>query len=227
MARLKKTILGRLSGTVGDIVFKHSKGKNFVASRPAQYKAPSDPASIERRARFRLTTKFSGTINSVPDLKLTWAKKKPPFQSVHNYVFKSTYPYITHEDVTNAALIVPEFGFQIISDNIVIGPDNISVDLNSIGSGSGIDPLTETSMKLSYLMFMNDPVDNTSELYSFSGSISASIPVNTSDPLSFEIPLSEREKQLLAIYSSRKIFFALLTYDENEDVIRYSKTLVS
>ena len=63
MARLKKTVLGRLSGAIGDIVFREKNGKNFVGLRASSFIPGSDPGSIDRRAKFTLSTQLASIIN--------------------------------------------------------------------------------------------------------------------------------------------------------------------
>ena len=64
MATIKKTVLGRISGAVGDVVFKEKNGKNYVGVRASTFTPPSDAASIERRGKFLLSTELASAINS-------------------------------------------------------------------------------------------------------------------------------------------------------------------
>ena len=46
MARIKKTILGRISGAVGDVLFRQMHGNNYVGTRPNSFMPGKDENSI-------------------------------------------------------------------------------------------------------------------------------------------------------------------------------------
>jgi hypothetical protein len=49
MATLTNSIFGKISGSLGDVIFRHIRGKVFIVNRPAAYTVPQDAASIKTR----------------------------------------------------------------------------------------------------------------------------------------------------------------------------------
>ena len=94
MARLNKQVLGRVSGAVGDIVFRERNGKNFIGLKPSRFMPGTDEASIARRARFALNAKLASTINNNDELKSIWFNKAPSGLSSHNFILRQNYPLV-------------------------------------------------------------------------------------------------------------------------------------
>ena len=90
MAQLKKTVLGKVSGAVGDIVFRQRDGLNYIGLRPGSFTPGTNPASVARRARFALAAKASVSVNRIPALKSLWAGVLTNGISPYNYIFKQT-----------------------------------------------------------------------------------------------------------------------------------------
>lgn len=226
MATLKKTILGRLSGTVGDIVFRNKHGRNFVSSKPASFNAPSDEASLERRARFRLSIKFASSVGSIPELKEIWRTYKPTRYTTHNFIFKENYPLITHEDVSNAAMIVPSNGFINDFDSINVSQSNLRVEYTSIGSEPGIDPLVEVNLRLAGIIFLSSPVDPSSPPYSFISVLSGPVPVDLIEPLVFTASFSAQQSELVSKYQTRKALCTVISFTAENKIVNFARTFI-
>lgn len=224
MATLKKTILGRLSGTVGDLVFRNKKGRNFVSSKPASFNAPSDEASLERRARFGLTIKFATSVGSIPELKEIWRTYKPSRYTTHNFIIKENYPLITHEGISNAAMIVPPNGFLNDFDSINVSQSNLTVEYTAIGNELGIDPLVETNFRLAGIIFLSSPVDSSFQPYSFISVISGPVPVDLNEPLVFTAPFSAQQSELVSKYQTRKAFCTVISFTAENKIVNFART---
>lgn len=72
MATLSKQVLGRISGSVGDITFRQKNGTNFVSARPNSFALPTDEDSVKRREKFAFACKLSASIISIASLKAFW-----------------------------------------------------------------------------------------------------------------------------------------------------------
>lgn len=64
MAKLNKKIIGNLSGSLGDIIFKEREGSSYAATRPSKMRATNNPLTLLRRKRFRLSIKLGRAIYS-------------------------------------------------------------------------------------------------------------------------------------------------------------------
>ena len=117
MAELNKTVLGRLSGAVGDVVFRQRNGKNYVGTKPAPFMPGDDPASVARRERFAITGKLAKAINSIAIIKSLWKESTPSGLSPYLYMVQLNYPHIVDGAVSNSAYAVsPLIGGQIFDD---------------------------------------------------------------------------------------------------------------
>ncbi len=224
MATLKKTILGRLSGTVGDIVFRNKHGRNFVSSKPASFTAPSDEESLARRERFKLNIKFAAAVTSLSPLKEIWRAHKPARQTVQNFIIKENYQHISHIDVGNTALVVPATGFITEFDAINLSSSNLLVELTAIGEGAGIDPLVETTLRLSAIIFLSSPVDSSSPNYSFITVLSSPVPVNLQEGLVFNAPFSPVQTALFSQYQSAKPLCTIISFNAENKTVNFART---
>ena len=63
---------GKISGKLGDVVFRNYNGKTIICSRPGPQKKSTDPNVIARRNRFKLAVKLSGELGRIPVMKCIW-----------------------------------------------------------------------------------------------------------------------------------------------------------
>jgi len=225
MAKLKKQVLGKISGALGDIVFREVNGKNVVGMKPSSFNIPNDPDSLARRAKFALSAKLAQAINKNQKLKDIWAVKSPSGQSTHNFLIKSNYINVLPADLTNLVKLVPDAGFPVSVSSNTISSAGIEINLNSIGDNNYIDPAIEINVQMFTVLFLNDALDETVEPFKL---ISAGSPVQSlslSNPLTFNAPLIGNDELIFAKYQSQKAFSVFLTTDADGNVIHYSNTL--
>ena len=58
MAKIKKGILGGISGTVGNVVGGNWRGIDYIRSKPSSVRNPNTEAQRAQRMRFRLVMSF-------------------------------------------------------------------------------------------------------------------------------------------------------------------------
>lgn len=225
MARLNKQVLGKLKGSIGDIVFRQRNGTNYVATKPGSFNTPEDPASVDRRERFKLAVRLSSNINSVPYLNSIWSRKTGG-SSPFNFITKTNYKYMEPEGPTDLAVLVPEFGFGITVNSAGITPPQVQVVIDPIGNTAGIDPTVETTIRMVSIIYLSSPVDEFTEPYTFVTMASAGVPTDLENPLTFDIPYSNQEIQIYDAYEDALAFFALVTLDDSENPVHYSSTFI-
>lgn len=224
MATLKKTILGRVSGTIGDVVFRNKHGRNFVSSKPASFRAPSDEESLARRERFKLNVKFAVAITSLLPLKEIWRAQKPARMSVQNFIIRKNFFNITHNNVGNSSIIVPVSGFLTQTNSFNLSDSSLRAILLPVGSGSGIDPLTETIFRLCTVTYLFSPSDTSLPGNAFFTLISEPVLVDLDEPVSFEINLSPVQSALFRQYQSSRTFCVLITFNAENKIVKFSST---
>src|ERR1039457_3867033 len=69
MARLLTQVLGTMSGSVGDIVFRRRGGRSYVSAHPSGYTPRTDAATVARKKQLKTAVEIAKNINSIPLLK--------------------------------------------------------------------------------------------------------------------------------------------------------------
>jgi hypothetical protein len=226
MAQLNKQVLGRLKGSVGDIVFRQRNGKNYAAIKPGSFMPGNDPAAWDRRNKFTLACKFSSSINAVPYLNDIWRKKVPSGTSPFNYITKTNYKYADPDELTDLAVITPDFGFGITINSSSLNPPNLNVSVDPIGSIAGIDPVVETAIRLCTIISLTNPNDEFIDKFEFITLVSEGQATVLDSQLTFQVPYSNQEIQVFNSYMDKKAFSVLITLDADENPVHYSSTIL-
>ena len=227
MAKLTKSVLGKVSGAIGDLVFRIRSGNNFICTRPLSFMPGTDDESVERRSRFSSAAKFAGAVNSILSLRILWDKFTPNSISPFNGIFKSNYRYVTPSDILPSASLVPDLGFEIPSQTITMTAEEISVETSAIGTGTGIDTSTEKTFLMCAVIFLSDRKDENYKPMDFIRFPFPETPLDLINPLTFSHTMSDVEKQLFNRYNSAKGFFALLSLSEEGLPVHFSNTVIS
>jgi hypothetical protein len=224
MAQLKKQVLGTISGAVGDVLFRVMNGNTYVGTKPSSFMPGMDTASINRRMRFSMATKFARSVNSVPELKAIWKNVTPSRLSQYNMMVKINYHNVQHNSVSNLIKLVPEIGFELNVSSIDITPVRLRVDIDSVASNAGINPATEQFFKLVGVFHLSNPVNEQNAPHVFMRIISEDTPIDLENPVNYQIPFLNQVSQLVDQYQDRKAFLTLLTLDINKNPVHYSNT---
>jgi hypothetical protein len=88
MARAYEGITGRISGKVGNKVYRVMNGKTFVSIRPEKYNASNTEAAVSNRTRFASVIKFAKYINSIPEFSALWKSAKIKGTTSFNRIVK-------------------------------------------------------------------------------------------------------------------------------------------
>lgn len=227
MAQLKKTVLGKVSGAVGDIVFRERQGKNYIGLRPDSFIPGTDPASVARRQRFLLSLRIGSTINSVTELKKLWAVVTPSGLSPFNYIVKTNYRYITSTDVTNLLQLTPGNGFGIVVTGSNIDRTQVRVIIDPIGSNAGIDDVLEPNIIMSSLLYLSNPVDPSLAAFAIMSVKSAPQQTDLGTALTFNANPTNQQQVVFDKYQVTKTFVAFVTLDASGNPVHYSSTVVA
>ena len=225
MAELKSNVLGKLRGSIGNVTGRIRNGKNYLAARPGSFTPGNDPASIARRAKFKLAVKFSSAILKNNDLKKIWeayiTNCKPAFQ----YLMPLNYKLFTDNDISSSNIITPLEGFGGSFSNVSLTTSALNTDLAALNGLADFDLGIETEIKLIAVVYLSKPTDESSEDYSFITLESTGQVLQLTDPTSFSIPLSNYESSRVEAYQNNKVFLAALTSDDTGNSVNYSITV--
>ena len=223
MGFLKKSVLGKPSGAVGDILFRYKDGKTIIGTRPVSFMPGTDTASVNRRSRFAITGKFSSAVNSLPSFKSLWDNVTPNNISPFNGIFKASYPFVTPTDVSASAAIVPIlYGFDVTTTDVTVDETEVSVSIDPIGTNAEIDTNVEKFIQLGTVIKCSDGTMDTLPALLFIPLKSANVVLNLANPLTFSITLSDQDSDLYSMYDTHLSYLALVTLDENGKAVHYS-----
>jgi hypothetical protein len=223
MANLNKSVLGKVSGALGDLVFRQTKTGNVIAVRPKSFIPGTDQESVDRRSKFGLSCKLASAINNIPELYQVWSEfdsKRTPFLNI----MKSNYPYVDPAGIPGKFKLTPEegFGTNVVTANVT--PLEVSAEIDPIGDNAGIDTDEELTVRLVSLIYLSEPVDEFAPSYRLLRLSSEEVPIQLDNSLVFTIPLMSQQTELYNAYSACEAYFALVTLDAEGNVINYSNT---
>ena len=224
MAKIRKQVLGKVSGAIGDLTFRVKNGMGFISTRPNSFTPGNDLASISRRLRFSTAVKYAKSVNDLASLRTIWKQYKSPQQSAFNYIMKYNYHAVLPDDISGSVSMVPEIGFSVGIDSSAIQQHSITVKINPIGDYSGIDPVLETKIQLSCVAFFKSPVSDEFSPFHFLSLLSEEESISLTDPIDFTIALADQQSQLFSQYNTHKLFFAFVTHDPTGKPIHFSDT---
>ncbi|MFZ1081872.1 MAG: hypothetical protein WAO19_08100 [Candidatus Kryptoniota bacterium] len=238
MARISKSVVGNLSGTLGDIVFHQRNGKVFVRRRPPSFVPGNDPESVDRRLRFGFSVRLAKAICSIPELKAIWRKATPHGKSTFNFIVGTNTKLVNAGSVTDFTTIVPPWkkpsiapGFILNCTAVSISFEAVTVELAPLRKSAGINIKKEPNAKLVYVLCLRNPVNKSYPDVCFISGASDSKPIAlVEDPasgnslLTFSIAISGQDASSVRNYANWNLLLALLTLDTANNPVKYSNT---
>lgn len=224
MAKLKNKILGKVSGSLGDITFRQRNGINYLSMRPAKYNTPSDEESVKRRSKFRLAVKLASAVNSIKLLKNIWSESVPNGSSVYNFLVQEYFRILNIESLHEDVNLTPGYGFAAEAVTVTQTDNQISVTASAIGVNAGIDIGAEPKIDLVAIMFLTLPTKTSLEPAQFIPIEFPEIDTVLNSQLNFTYSVSSQLAGLMSGYGQQQLLFALTTLDESKKPAHYSNT---
>ena len=163
MARLSGSVLGNLSGRLGNLSARTVYGETILSARPSSFDVSYSPACVAARQKFAVTCKFSKSILSNSSLLQLWEKVKLPGMSIHNTVFKQNYPFSSSEKPTLSNIVTPG-GFSLPVTSAVLSPTQLSLSMEEISSVTTISSDDENFLVFGIVAYHN-PISPEDEEY--------------------------------------------------------------
>ena len=226
MATIDEELLGKLNGSLGNIVIKNNKGRRYVAAKPRSFIPGSDPESVARRDKFALTGRLSKHIYNVNYLKTIWKINAPVNTTPFNLITKTNYPRVSSSDLSHQVTLTPDDGFDISVNSVHLNSSEVQAIVNAEETNNGIDPVKEPYILMASILFLSNPKDEVTGADAFITLLSASQPTNLTTETTFNIPLSYQETMVFNKYRDKKGFFCLITLDADGNPVHYSSTFV-
>ncbi len=129
MALVDGSVLGEVTGKIGNMVFRKMHGKTFVSERPLNYKQAKTPAAKKARNSFSMSVKLSKKLMSDPALKAVWTAAKIEGTDSYHRIIKHNIKLINEGSFTDRNKITPE-GLFLMVDSAVIQNQVLRLRLN-------------------------------------------------------------------------------------------------
>jgi len=224
MARLLTQILGVMSGSVGDIVFRRRGGRSFVCARPSGYTKRTDAASVARKKQFKTAVEIAKNINDIPLLKAVWPADPSKLVSRFQKMVSVNYKLVSGADLTGQPTLTPTLGFEMTTPLLQLNAATVHFTADALGVDLGIDTSIEKFYTIVGLIVMKDPTDQLSPDISVLKFRTNQHNLDLITEIDVSVPLSGMDQQMLAKYTVKRAFFAFLTLDDNDSIVQHSAT---
>ncbi len=119
MAVIKRSVIGKMTGKVGDVVVQHRFKKRVVSLRPEHYVTVSEKVK-EQRKKFGFKVYFSKSVNKNDLLRLAWKYVKRKRVSYYHNIFSFNSKQIKHDMPTALNCITPTYYAERITPNVLL-----------------------------------------------------------------------------------------------------------
>jgi hypothetical protein len=223
MARLTGSILGNLSGKLGNLSARTRNGKTYFAARPGPRTAPPTAAALAIQQKFAVTIAFCKTALDVPSLKDMWQKAKDPGISAANTMFSDNFALVTTDRPTNQNIITPG-GFVFDVQNPVVGADSITGDLEALNTKIDFSA-DELDLEIDAVVCYYNPVDPLDPPYSLLNFVKQEANYVNSVSLPFTFNYNVNQQNTAAKYQNNILYLAVSTKNSDGKVVQHSSTL--
>lgn len=218
MGKLYKSVLGKASGKVGDVVFRIINGKVYIASHIGSNKISKSPACVNNRKRFAAVQNYASAVINIPDLKIIWNKSRNEAKSGYNKVISVNTEYMLSSKLTTKNVITPD-GFGLRNTCAVLSKDKVTVGFNMKDI---LPKYSDDTYNACFVLTFSDPIGKKLKT---SLSISDFVPdVIPSDVETTEVSLSfnKSQKTFFKNYNNVIVYFSLTNVLHNKP--KYSKS---
>jgi len=126
MATRKTSVIGQISGKLGDTVTRYRNGKYIVYSKPDNYNISYSRNAVSGRAKFANTVKLAKLLNDNPAISLVWKLAKIKGANAYQKIIKYNSKYISPEGITLSNIITPP-GSSAFAKEIILNEANITI----------------------------------------------------------------------------------------------------
>jgi len=224
MGRLKNTILGDITGKVGNFVFRVKGKKSYLYERPKKVRVSQKQEAKEARSKFTPLSKFASFINSIPELKYFWKKTDIVASSAYHKISKENYAAFLYNRPTVNNRITTGFKGCAGGDPVTLSEiDKSGIRIEAfLRMEEFIPKKEETEVSAIAVICFYNPIKRWGKYFVFDKIIKDNIEIQI-DEL-FEIRLPFTEELLKKYYSFRNsiLYFTFITKDKTGNPIRFT-----
>lgn len=124
MAEITKSVIGKISGTLGNMVFRNIGGKVVVYMRPHNQKISYSEKSVTNRGKFGLTSLLAKNARLLPGIEEAWMASSEPGRSAYTKLIKLNSKADFSDRLTTSNKITP-MGYSINVDSITLSGERL------------------------------------------------------------------------------------------------------
>ena len=222
MARLKGSVLGNLSGRLGNLSARTNNGETILAARPSSFNVSQSPAVVAVRKKFSVCSQIGKVVDDIDDLKKIWGKVKPSGISVYNTVIQKNFQYSDTQRPTAQNIITPS-GFNLAVTSALIGADTVTVDLPALNTQANFTA-EDKDLSISMILIGFDPVDENDAYYKIMPFNYTEADYDPTQTLEAVVNLDQFSKSELARYNQKVLLVGAVTKDADANIVKYSAT---
>jgi hypothetical protein len=213
-------VLGKLSGRVGDIVFRQRNGKTFASQAPRKREKPFNEGEKANHNKFAYVAKIASALNNHPVFKEIWKKIYPKKSSPYHKIFKHIYKYIG-EDLSGIILITPDNGFSLLNPKIIIQQSQI-IMTTALECTAVMGNAAKKKILAAGIIIIPENKNSLNPGMRTINIQSDSQKIIFRRNLSFVLSLSERDRQLMEKGKKIKILLCLIIINKEGEPENYS-----
>jgi len=230
MAKVRDRHVGTVQGALGDQVFKVLNGDSYVAQLPHKSNTEPSVKVKNQRKRFGLTAKFAKAIYALLLLRLFWKSYTPAETtkklSVYTKIGKANFNAVTSTDISDLAVLVPDFGFPVVPTATTLTKSTVTVVVDPLGDSGIINLTNEKYVYALCVIHFSQPTATIYDDNRFLSLKSARLNLTLTGDLSFTMTLDGAMGQVFDAYTAKKAWFVLVTTDTDEAPVHFSSTFV-
>ena len=212
---LKSPLIHRISGKLGDVVFRTIRGKTIICKRPV-VRATNNPEVLSRRKRFSINTKLSKCINDIPECKFLWMKAARNKMSSYNAIIKANYNHVSDDRIVASPYLFPQsFNFSFYDFGVKFDYCEILLKYSKEVFDFINDYSKEKFIKVVGIIYCENNVCASSEPYYFKNVSSCNYPLSELGTINMSILLDTMTLNHLKQYSKYTLYYAFVTSDED------------
>jgi hypothetical protein len=214
MAEVIKSVIGKLSGTLGNMVFRNIGDKVVIYMRPHNQQISYSEDSVKNRGKFGLTSLLAKYARLLPGIKESWDSTNAEGRSAYTKLIKANSKSTEAERLTINNNITPMGNsLNVKSYSLTAQKFVIEYKIEDKGIDKIIPPYNANL--LIFLYDVKNPADERKNC--FAKAISVVNEEGISEYNNLEMGLNQAYSILISSYKKAIIFFAI-TKVENKEV---------
>lgn len=209
------TLSYKLSGKLGDIVFRNLRGKTIICRRPV-VRPTNNPVLLSKRKRFTINTKLAKSINDIPECKYLWAKIARNKMSSYNAIIKANYKHVADDRIFSTPYLMPQsFDFGFYDFGVKFDYCEILLNYSKEVFDFIKDYSKEKYIKVVGVIYCEGNICQETDPFCFNNVSSCNYPLSETGTVNMSILIDTMTLNQLKMYSRYTLYYAFVTSDSD------------